>query len=48
MSNFYKFPRVHIAGNEYPTLFRAREGEGGEGEEWHPTSVTPYPTQGLA
>jgi len=27
---------VHPAVNEHPTLFNAREGEGGEEEEWHP------------
>jgi len=29
--------------NEYPTVFTAGEGEGGEEEEWHPTSIHHYP-----
>jgi len=33
------FGSVHPAVNEYPTLFRAAGGEGGEEEEWYPTSV---------
>jgi len=32
---------TQLAGNEYPTLFRAREGKGIEEEAWNPTSVTP-------
>jgi len=34
---------VHPAVNEYPTLFRAGEGEGHGEEEWRPTSATPLP-----
>jgi len=26
----------------YSALFTVGEGEGGEGEEWRPTSVTPF------
>jgi len=36
---------VHSAVNVYPTGFRAGEGEGGEQNGWHPTSVTPLPVQ---
>jgi len=36
---------VHSAVNEYFTLFKSEEGEGGEEEEWCPTSVTPFPVQ---
>jgi len=32
---------VHPAVNGYPSLCGAGEGEGGEEEEWRPTSVTP-------
>lgn len=31
----------HSIRNGYPTLFRGGDGEGGKGEEWRPTSVTP-------
>ena len=33
-------PSVHPAVNGYLTHFHAGEGEGGEEEEWRPTSVT--------
>jgi len=35
---------VHPAINGYLTL-QSWEGEGGEEEKWHPTSVTPLPVQ---
>jgi len=34
---------LHPAVNGYLALFRAGEGEGGEEEEWSPTSVTSLP-----
>lgn len=36
---------AHPSGNRYPTLFRYREGEGREEEEWHLTSFTPFSVQ---
>ena len=36
---------VYTAGNGHSAHFRTGEGEGGEEEEWHPTSVTPLPVQ---
>ena len=37
--------QVYPARKGYSALFRAGEGDSGEGEEWHPTSVTPLPVQ---
>jgi len=36
---------VQPAGNRCPILFKAREGEGGDEEEWRPISVTPLPVE---
>jgi len=36
---------VHPANKGYSALFRAVEGEGGEEEEWHLTSVTSFSVQ---
>jgi len=38
---FKTFLHSHPAGNGYLALFIAGEGEGGEEEEWHSTSVLP-------
>jgi len=36
---------VHPAVNGYSAVFRAREREGSEEEQWRPTLVTPLPAQ---
>jgi len=39
---FSKTLSVHPPENRYPALFRAGEGEG---EEWQPNPVTPFPVR---
>jgi len=42
---FSRTPFVYSAVNGHLTLFTAEKGEGGEEEEYNPTSVAPSPVQ---